>query len=416
MLILALILLTIASFGYYRYHDFFAPVVISSSSWGVVTLLYATLNHGMEPISSKGLFVIGLWNISLIIGAFLFSEINLKNKSFKKGRSFNPWIRNLYFKISILGMIPMCYIAYKVGTTMMSGNFLFNLRMANTGLAESEYQYGIFEYVFPVVFVSFLIELLIHRKYESLKRLGILIFLNAIIMFITMAKSTILFTILSAWVIIDFKRKISLRKLVVAGAIVMTFMSSFQLLRSDGDDAKNVISDMFYVYTLGGVPALDIIVNSEMTSETKGQYMFAFFHNAVSKLKGEEKRPEKENKNDITEEHGYVYVPLPTNVYTAIGPIWLDYGWLGVVFGGLSIGSLAGIFFRLAKKKILWAIIVYAYFACVLLLQFFGEYIFTNLSYLIQLIFLSLFAYKFKYVVKWQKSTFCSLPTTEKNI
>ena len=186
---------------------------------------------------------------------------------------------------------------------------------------------------------------------------------------------------------------------------IFAFMASFQLLRSGGDDAGDTISDMFYVYTLGGVPALDQIVNSEMTSETKGQYMFAFFHNAVSKLEGEKKRPEKTHKNDLTDEHGYVFVPLPTNVYTVVGPVWIDYGWLGVLLGGLMTGSFAGIFFRLARKGFLWAVIVYAYFTCVLLLQFFGEYVFTNLSYLIQIILLSLFAYKFKYVVKWQKST-----------
>ena len=277
--------------------------------------------------------------------------------------------------------------------------------MANTGLVESEFRYGVFEYVFPVAFVSFLIELLIYRNDKPRTRLYVLAFLNVIIMFITMAKSTILFTILSALVIVNFKRRISSRKMLWCGMTIFAFMASFQLLRSGGDDAGDTISDMFYVYTLGGVPALDQIVNSEMTSETKGQYMFAFFHNAVSKLEGEKKRPEKTHKNDLTDEHGYVFVPLPTNVYTVVGPVWIDYGWLGVLLGGLMTGSFAGIFFRLARKGFLWAVIVYAYFTCVLLLQFFGEYVFTNLSYLIQIILLSLFAYKFKYVVKWQKST-----------
>ncbi len=405
MLLLGLILLIVAVLGYYRYRDFFAPVVISSLSWGGVALLYALLNHGMEPISLKGLSVLGLWNLSLITGAFLFSEVNLKDSSCGNLRSFNPWVRDSFFKISLLGMIPMCYMAYKIGTTMLSGSFLLNLRMANTGLVESEFRYGVFEYVFPVAFVSFLIELLIYRNDKPRTRLYVLAFLNVIIMFITMAKSTILFTILSALVIVNFKRRISSRKMLWCGMVIFAFMASFQLLRSGGDDAGDTISDMFYVYTLGGVPALDQIVNSEMTSETKGQYMFAFFHNAVSKLEGEKKRPEKTHKNDLTDEHGYVFVPLPTNVYTVVGPVWIDYGWLGVLLGGLMTGSFAGIFFRLARKGFLWAVIVYAYFTCVLLLQFFGEYVFTNLSYLIQIILLSLFAYKFKYVVKWQKST-----------
>ena len=43
MLLLGLILLIVAVLGYYRYRDFFAPVVISSLSWGGVALLYALL-------------------------------------------------------------------------------------------------------------------------------------------------------------------------------------------------------------------------------------------------------------------------------------------------------------------------------------------------------------------------------------
>ena len=148
MLLLGLILLIVAVLGYYRYRDFFAPVVISSLSWGGVALLYALLNHGMEPISLKGLSVLGLWNLSLITGAFLFSEVNLKDSSCGNLRSFNPWVRDSFFKISLLGMIPMCYMAYKIGTTMLSGSFLLNLRMANTGLVESEFRYGVLSMCF----------------------------------------------------------------------------------------------------------------------------------------------------------------------------------------------------------------------------------------------------------------------------
>ena len=82
---------------------------------------------------------------------------------------------------------------------MLSGSFLLNLRMANTGLVESEFRYGVFEYVFPVAFVSFLIELLIYRNDKPRTRLYVLAFLNVIIMFITMAKSTILLRSCRLW-------------------------------------------------------------------------------------------------------------------------------------------------------------------------------------------------------------------------
>ena len=170
---------------------------------------------------------------------------------------------------------------------------------------------------------------------------------------------------------------------------------------------------MLYSYVLGGVPALDQIVNSQMSSMYTGQNTLVFADNIRRKL-GLLKDSSKEYKHDITEE-GYLYTPYPTNVYTMIGPFWLDYSY-GFVLFAFIIGALAGYFYEIAMRDKKWAVILSAYFSCVLMLQFFGEYIFTNLSYLIQLVLLSLFAYKFPYIIKWHKSTSSLLHTTEKNI
>lgn len=413
MLILAVFLLLLAVAGYYRYRDFFAPAVLSPVSWGGVLLFYALLDHGMDEVSWKGISVITLWNISILIGTYFFSEINLVNRGKSYKLTFNPWVRKLYFWISVFGMIPLCFIAYKQGTTM-DGSFWFNLRMANTGLVETEYKYGIFEYVLPFVFVAYLVELLLLRKGDSRVRFTVLLILNILLMVISMAKSTIFFTVLASFIVIGFRQRISLKRILIVGLVLFAGMASFQLLRAAEKDSGKMISDMFYVYVFGGIPALDQVVNSEMVSERPGQNIFAIYYNMQAKFAGDE-RPKKENLNDITDD-GYLYVPLPTNVYTVIGPFWLDYGWGGIIFFGFIVGSMAGVFYRLARKGALWAIILYAYMGCVLLLQFFGEYIFTNLSYLLQLIILSVIAYKFNYILKWRKSISYLPLTTAKPI
>ncbi|MEG2599776.1 MAG: hypothetical protein RSA66_09935, partial [Muribaculaceae bacterium] len=143
----AIVLLFLAYVAYRRYGQYFAPAVIAPASWGAVLLIYGLLDHGMQDISMRGLMVVVLWNLSLLAGTWLFSEFAIYNHGSSKipKMNFNSTLRTVYFWIAVLGSIPLLYIAYKQGTTM-GADFFFNLRMANTGLEESEYGYGIWQY------------------------------------------------------------------------------------------------------------------------------------------------------------------------------------------------------------------------------------------------------------------------------
>ena len=169
-------------------------------------------------------------------------------------------------------------------------------------------------------------------------------------------------------------------------------MISIQTVRDSGSSAKVEGSTLLYTYLLGGLPALDKIVNSEMSSSQFGQNTFSLFINILKKI-GFKENISKTYVNDITYD-GYINVPYPTNVYTVIGPLWLDFGYLGVVLSAFVIGMLVCFFYIEANKKS-WALIVYGYLFCILILQFFGEYIFTNMSLLLQIILLSYLLYFF---------------------
>ncbi|CAM3673175.1 O-antigen polymerase [Flavobacterium chungbukense] len=403
ILLTAIFLLLLAFLGYLRKKSFIAPTFLSPLSWGIVLFLYGTLDHGMNNLSNEVLVVILIWNLSLLIGAWFFSEVSLSFSILKEesaGKAiFNKSIRNLYYWISVLGSFPLLLIAYKQGTTLGQGSFFFNLRLANTGIVETEYNYGIWQYVFTFAFVSFLIELFTYQKGENKKRIVILIIINLLLSLITMAKSSFFFLFLSVLFSIMFRRKIPIRNLFIVFSILIGILSLLQLLRAG--DESNVISSMFYTYIFGGIPALDQLVKGEMYSVQWGQMTMRFFRLFYGYLGGEPLSPNGMIfANDVTEK-GYIYVPFPTNVFTVIGPFWLDFGYKGIAIFSFIIGSISGYLYRLALKKRLWAVISYSFFACTLVLQFFGEYVFTNLSYTIQIIALTLFAFKFKYIIKW---------------
>lgn len=273
VLITSIFILLLALLGYARTKNYIAPTVLSPLSWGTVLFLYATLDHGMQGLSNSVLGIIVIWNLSLLAGAWFFSEVALKYhlEIKKRDKQFNQSIRSIYYWISVLGTFPLLYVAYKQGSTLGEGSFFFNLRMANTGIVETDYNYGIWQYIFTFSFVSFLIELFSYQKGDGKKRIYILLVINLLLAVVTMAKSSFFFLFLCILFSIMFRKKIATRNLLLVFGVLFLFLSLLQLLRASESDESNVVSSMFYTYTFGGVPALDEILTADSHSRQWGK-------------------------------------------------------------------------------------------------------------------------------------------------
>ncbi|MGJ1433089.1 O-antigen polymerase [Sphingobacterium spiritivorum] len=377
-----------------------APEVLSPLSWLSILIIYYTFDHGMLSLSDDVLSVILIWNCSLLIGMYISKSVNASVKDFAGMTSFSPKLRDLYFKISIIGFLPTLYIIYQQ-VSALEGDFFYRLRAANVGIAESKISLGIFAYVLTFAFVSYMIELISYQRGQQKLKLYIILLINIAFAVSTMSKSSFLFLIVSSLFVLSAKVRLPIKKVLTYVLLTFFFMFGVQKLR-DGSESKSSTATTLYLYMLAGVPALDKIVQSDMTSRSSGQNTMAFINNVRSKLVGADKE-KKGYVGDVTYE-GYIAVPSPylTNVYTVIGPIWLDFRYTGLIICSLIVGWFSRYYYKLSIKGYQWASILYAYFACVLILQFFGEYIFTNLSYLIQLIVLSYLPYRFRNLkIKW---------------
>lgn len=401
MLVVTLTLLFLLSFiGIFISKSMLSPEFISPFGWGVILLLYLVLNHGLYNLSDKVLIIVLLWNFSLFLGVLITRFfLMLKNKKIKNKRSeadFNLLsfgVYRFYYWVSIIGFFPTLYIIYKQ-TQAIGGDFFYSLRMANTGIIESDISLGIFIYVYVFANIAYFTEFILIKKGSSKKRFVILLLINFILAITTASKSAFLFFMISTLVIYLLKNKIFFPnfKVVKYSFVTIILMISIQTLRDSGSSAKIDGSTLLYTYLLGGLPALDKIVNSEMSSSQFGQNTFSLVINFLKKI-GFKENISKNYVNDITYD-SYINVPYPTNVYTVIGPIWLDFSYLGVVLSAFFVGILVCFFYIEANKKS-WALIVYGYLFCILVLQFFGEYIFTNMSLLLQIILLSYLLYFF---------------------
>ena len=206
---------------------------------------------------------------------------------------------------------------------------------------------------------------------------------------LAVGKSQFLFLIISMILVWSFTKQISKKTILLGFSFLVVTFSMLQLARSnEEDDQDNVVSGMFYTYLFGGLPALDQVTSSQMQSSEFGQNSLQFFQRFIKAFGDHPKKIEDTYNNDITYD-GYLFVPNPTNVYTIIGPFWLDFRYCGVVIFGFLYGVLFGFLYSKAVKMYIYGIVTYCLFVSSLVLPFFGEFIFAYLSYFIQVFILS---------------------------
>lgn len=400
ILSLFFILLSIVFFRINR--KFSDPMFIVCCSWGVSLFLYEVVDHGMPILSTKVLNIFFLWVISFLIGCLCFNYFKAKNKL--KLDKFdviynlknNVLLRrnlNIYFWISVICFFPQVYLGYKQAISE-SGNLFLNMRLASAGLIEKKFDAGIFGYGKTFTIITLLIYLLIYRKGDSKYRILILFLMYFILSIIAVGKSQFLFLIISMFIVWSFRKKISKTTILAGILFLISIFSALQIARSDeGINNDKVVSQMFYSYFFAGMPALDRIVNSRMESSEFAQNSFQFFNRLTKVISDNNLSKEYTYEFDITN-GGYMYVPVPTNVYTIIGPFWLDFKYEGVLCFGFIYGLIFGFLYKKFWQMKIYGLVTYSLFVSTLILPFFGEFIFSYLSYFLQVLILTYFVNK----------------------
>ena len=83
----------------------------------------------------------------------------------------------------------------------------------------------------------------------------------------------------------------------------------------------------------------------------------------------------------------YVWVPLPTNVYTIFQPYFEDFKYKGVAFFAMFLGVVSGWLYRLSRNGNGFGKCGYSLMVYVLALQFFQENFFISIVHVIQFFF-----------------------------
>lgn len=368
------------------------PSFITSGLWFTILFVYNFVPHGLYPISDKFYYAIVLWVVPFCICSLFFSKKNFKVSGYLTGKQPNSQI----FR-RLLPFILVFDVLLIAGLVQLSGGYsakgvAAGVRAAFIGQEGEIPGYINFFMYFAVVGTSIVIAYMFDRHSKSLGY-KLLIVLQLILLLCLGNKGGIASIGFAILFLFYHYRKLNLKKIFAFAIAIVGLMTIVVLSRGDTDESTTVL-DYLLIYTLSPIPAFDMVLNSEIPIiyGTPGASTFDSFVKLFNTLGFD---------LGVTPHYApswWVYVPLPTNVFTHLCTFYLDFGYWGIFIFALFFGCSWGILYNLMKRNIQLFVIIYAIFFYTLFLTFFADYVFTFLSLSIQYIVIAHFLFlKFKF-------------------
>lgn len=379
-IILSFFFFAISFFGFQKDKSIVSPLFIMPIIWALFLFLYNVVPHGLYGLEEQFLFSLILWISCFVVGGYFINSPRYDKMNFLQDFSlYNKLVFNVYFFIVIitapLAIMLLVTEAMKVGVEL----FFLKLRMINTGIDEDDtFSLGMLAYVFNFTNIVLLLFTYYKSKVSNFQYYVVLV-LQILLGLITLARTNLLVLIISLFIILYFKNALKRKHYIIGAVIIFLFIFLITFLRGFHETDASQSSE-FTTYMFAGMPAFDTI--DFKFQEQFGSYTFRFYY-AVSNALGGKYVVEKTILP-------YAYTPELTNVYTVMFPFFKDFGYKGVAFFGLIYGLLINFIYKFSVKNSPLSIIGYAVIFPVLLLQFFGEYLFLNFSTYLQFLIILL--------------------------
>lgn len=349
--------------------DYLSPFSLHVFSWFILFLGGIFAGEIFYPLSGRVFSIFLIWyliiaSITLVIYFLQFKDINRN----KRVRVYSIKFKKPLIFFSIIACLISIIETYYVGSSGPNAFFL-NLRLSLFLEDYSGPRYVFTPVLYPIMTSLFAISL-ISNNTKALSK--ILILWQLIFVISTVGKLAVLTPVIIFFVIkyIGFKKKIKLRSI---GLLIGFFaITSFALtiLRTSENSDKQSLFELLGTYIYSPIIAFGEI---SQNSENFGEHIFRFFYALSYRIGLSSIEP-------VNTVQDYVYIPLPTNVYTIMQPFYQDFDIFGIFYGSIFYGLFYSLMYFKAIQKQGIYIIFYSYISLNLLFGFFGETLLTNLS------------------------------------
>ena len=349
--------------------DVFAPWTITLGIWALIIVFAQSVGDLIYPINNQFYYGISLWLpifclVSWVTYTFLKpSDKRVDRKKFEI--KYSNLVFNIFLAISIL-CTPLC-VKKVMDIIMMFGteDLMYNMRVlaikGETGL-------GILAYCFTI---NKALLILAFWRYPNIKKwqLALVIILFAMNAFVDMDKGSIFFIAITAIFVLYQRGKISIRGIALWGIALVLIFFAFTIMRTEtGDDGKGALDDLTILEFIGIYVLTTPVAFSYMQPNIGapyGSYTLTTVYLILNKLGG--------NFPIIEQIQEFVWVPLPTNLYTIMQPFFLDFGYPGIAFFAVLYGVVCGWAYRSYRNGSSTGCVMYTYLLYYIVLQFSQE-------------------------------------------
>ena len=349
-------LLIISVYNYYLCRDVRYPAFILSVLWLAVMSVYYWAPIPIDPIGTDTEIVIALAvgafslaGLLLVLGAkkkLRASKKPLQVESISPEKFDRPTLNKILLFLSI-ALLPLLFLkARELSARSNYDLFLVGLR---SGLSEESSEgYG---FLGNIILLSYFTTFVWGSAVSNWSKASWYFYLSVATSLsyglLTTGRTALFLLVIVLTGISIMKKQIRATRLILAISACFMFFASFAVIMGKGgnlkyswaENAEGVI-DSFFSYLIGPIAALDSVV-SRTAHLDGGQNTFIGVLNIIYKFQG---------KPLISPIQQFVAVPFLTNVYTAIQPLYLDFGALGVFFGFLLLGFITTYFYLKASR------------------------------------------------------------------
>ena len=359
--------------------DPFSPWVITLAVWIAIIVMFQFQKDLLYPLSDQFYICVTSWLI-IFIGCsvatyYLMPSSGNTAETRAKDIDISMLAFNTMYVISMIITPLYLYEILQVVAMFDPADMLNNIRLLAVFGDES---HGFLSYSYIMNQVLLVSGLWQYPKIPKWKLATIFAatFMSA---FAIMEKGMLFFIILVTLFVMYQKRRIKLRTIGLSGAAVILLFFIINVLRSGSlaslENNDSTLLNFFAIYILSPSVAFGRVAQDITTQVGSHTFQVPYlllnqwgFGNFEINIKTQD----------------FVYVPLPTNVYTIFQPFFQDFSYRGVAFFAMLYGTVTGFLYRMYKNGNGICRCIYTYFVYVLVLQFFQENIFMNIVMVMQ--------------------------------
>jgi len=360
--------------------DVFSPWTITSAVWLAILVLYQFQGDLLDPLSDQFLNCVAIWFPILCISSLVTYHVLPGTKGQVRSAEIPPMNRTIFtwlYVITIIITPVYVYQILKIAMMFNSADLLNNIRLL---AVYGDQGYGFLQYSYVLSQVMVVVAFWQYPKIPLWQLISIVI-VSLMSAFAIMEKGMMFFLFISVIFTLYEKRVIRMRSIVISVFSIVVIFFLINLARdyteaSESSDSMTFL-DFFAIYILSPAAAFGKV--QEDLIPQFGSHTFYSIYIFLVRWGGDFVVYDKWQE--------FVWVPLPTNVYTVFQPFYQDFGYRGVGMFALFYGVVSGWCYRLMRNGNGVAKCFYVYLCYALVLQFYQENFILNMVSLLQFLF-----------------------------